>query len=248
MAHAPIGSSAVQPGFLDNYANLFMKQTKKGWFQECLGCEAQTEFKIATMEDRNTNIFYALEDTTCLNRFCLNGCRPFVMNVHKDNKDGEKLAYYERPMKCLLGNFKCCCHQEITAFDGNGRKTGMVKEKMWYCVPGFALYSAEDQHLYDISMPTCFGGLCVDVCAEGLCNCRIPFYYFPPNGSSSKENKLGDANLTKIWTNVGRELFTDATTFEHVFPADANGDAKITMVGAAFLINQLFFEGGNEAA
>ena len=55
----PIGSSIVQPTFIDKHTNLFIKQTRKGCYQEMLGCEAQTEFKIATMEDKNVRLVTA---------------------------------------------------------------------------------------------------------------------------------------------------------------------------------------------
>lgn len=61
-------------------------------------------------------------------------------------------------------------------------------------------------------MPTCLGGMVVNVCAEGLCNCRIPFYVFPPTGGTSKDEKIGF--VTKIWAGLGTELFTDAAKFE----------------------------------
>jgi len=87
------------------------------------------------------------------------------------------------------------------------------------------------------------GGMCINICAEGLCNCRVPFYVFPPTGGNTVEEKIG--NITKIWTGLGTELFTDADKFEVEFPADANTNAKARLLGALFLINQLFFEGGD---
>lgn len=42
-----MGAKALEP-----HSGLFFKQTRKGCFQECLGCEAQTEFNIATMENK----------------------------------------------------------------------------------------------------------------------------------------------------------------------------------------------------
>jgi len=56
------------------------------------------------------------------------------------------------------------------------------------------------------------GGMCVNICAEGLCNCRIPFYIFPPDAGSTKEEKIG--NITKIWAGLGTEVFSDADKFE----------------------------------
>lgn len=54
--------------------------------------------------------------------------------------------------------------------------------------------------------------MCVNICAEGLCNCRIPFYVFPPTGGTTKEEKIGF--ITKIWAGMTSEVFTDAAKFE----------------------------------
>ena len=61
-------------------------------------------------------------------------------------------------------------------------------------------------------MPTCMGGMLPNLCAEGLCNCRVPFYVFPPTGGTTKDDKIGF--ITKIWAGLGTELFTDAAKFE----------------------------------
>lgn len=61
------------------HPNLFVKQTKKGCIQEMLGCEAKTEFKVATMEQKEEDHMYILEDTSFLNRLCLGGIRPWEM-------------------------------------------------------------------------------------------------------------------------------------------------------------------------
>ena len=44
---------------------------------------------------------------------------------------------------------------------------------------------------------------------------------------------------------IGKAAGTDADKFEVEFPADANTNAKARLLGALFLINQLFFEGGD---
>ena len=46
----------------------------------------------------------------------------------------------------------------------------------------------------------------------------------------------------KIWAGVEKELLTDADTFICEFPDDADAELKTTLVGATFMINQLYFE------
>jgi len=97
--------------------------------------------------------------------------------------------------------------------------------------------------------------MCVNVCAEGCCSCRIPFYFYPPNGkddevlistgstpSPAAPGETPKAQITKIWTGLGQELFTDADTFECKCPDGADAGKKARIIGATLLINQLFFE------
>ena len=76
--------------FLAKYPNLFVKQTKKGCLQELLcGCDANNEFKIATMEDKQHDVFYAIEDTSCCIRFFCSTARPFKIRVSQGGLAGE---------------------------------------------------------------------------------------------------------------------------------------------------------------
>jgi hypothetical protein len=55
--------------------------------------------------------------------------------------------------------------------------------------------------------------MCVDIFAEGLCNCRVPIYVYPGDATSlDKDSKIG--GMVKIWSGLGTELFTDADKFE----------------------------------
>ena len=57
-------------------------QTRKGCFQECLGCEAKTEFNIAKDEkSKKDHILYAIEESGCLMRTCCPAYRNFTMEV-----------------------------------------------------------------------------------------------------------------------------------------------------------------------
>ena len=88
-------------------------------------------------------------------------------------------------------------------------------------------------------MPTCCGGMCVNVCAEGCCNLRIPFYIYKADNDTPGA-QVG--SITKVWGGLAKEIFTDADTFECTFPPDASPNIKASMVGATFLLNQVFFE------
>ena len=48
--------------------------------------------------------------------------------------------------------------------------------------------------------------------------------------------------IVKVWGGLGQEILTDADSFEVEFPDDADSVMKANILGATFLINQLFFE------
>lgn len=243
--------SAVQPMQMSNGGagecevlaqqnNLFVKQTRKGCIQECFGCDANTEFKIATLDQRESDIYYALENTSCCIRFWCGALRPFEIDLWSGkDKSGAQIGKYRRPFRCALGPQKCCCHQEIVAESASGAKLGSVKENYWCCLPTFDIKDANNQQQFVMHYPTCCMGMCVNCCAEGCCNCRIPFYIYTP-GKGDDKRQVG--KIVKIWSGLGNEMFTDADKFELEYPPGANASSKATLLGATFFLNALFFE------
>jgi hypothetical protein len=197
MQQAPIDPNASE-SVLTPFPNLLIKQTRKGCLQELLGCEANTEFKIATHEQPNNDFFYATENTSCCIRFFCGASRPFEITMHYgQNAQGPLVAKYERPFRCMLGNCKCCCFQTIIATNQNNKNLGAVTEGCWMCVPSFNVTRPDGAVQYKIHMPTCCGGMCVDVCAEGCCNCRIPFYIYDANNDVPKQ-EVGKIKIVRF--------------------------------------------------
>jgi len=161
---------------------------------------------------------------------------------------------FDRPFRCKQQPCKCCCFQEVIASDGAGKIIGGVKEQCWCCVPKFTVYGADQQPKYDLHQPTCCGGQCVNFCAEGCCNCRIPFYIYPPGGGDDSTllatnascaegvTPPAKAQICKIFGGLATELFTDADTFELKAPDDSTPDNKAALIASTLMINQIFFE------
>eukprot|EP00287_Rhodomonas_sp_CCMP768_P003522 CAMPEP_0196732952 /NCGR_PEP_ID=MMETSP1091-20130531/12197_1 /TAXON_ID=302021 /ORGANISM="Rhodomonas sp., Strain CCMP768" /LENGTH=257 /DNA_ID=CAMNT_0042076287 /DNA_START=59 /DNA_END=832 /DNA_ORIENTATION=- len=239
MAGAPVTVNSMSAKALETHDGLFFKQTRRGWFQECFGCEAKTEFDIATIENKEHNVFYAIEDTDCCIRCICGPCRPFEMNLHEQNGDGPLMARFYRPLRCAAAPCKCCCFQELQVRDAQGNEAGATVETCYNCVPQYNILRPDGSVEYKLSQPTCCGGCCVNICAEGICNCRIPFYILAPEaGTGGKPT----GRIVKVWSGLTNELFTDADHFEVAFPEGAGAESKARMVGALFLLNQLHFE------
>ncbi|CAB1341235.1 unnamed protein product, partial [Coregonus sp. 'balchen'] len=57
-------------------------------------------------------------------------------------------------------------------------------------------------------------------------------------------DKIG--KISKQWTGLLREAFTDADNFGIQFPMDLDVKMKAVMIGACFLVDFMFFESGNQ--
>ncbi|KAG8281077.1 Phospholipid scramblase 1 [Homalodisca vitripennis] len=63
----------------------------------------------------------------------------------------------------------------------------------------------------------------------------------------SKDGSTKVGRISKQWTGLLREAFTDADYFGITFPMDLDVRMKAVMLGACFLIDAMFFEkSGNQ--
>ena len=231
---------------LSGAEKLSIRQTRKGWCQECLGCEARDEFKYFK-EGQEEHFATALEDSSCCVRFFCAPCHPFKISV-VENGTGTELVSVDRPCNCPVSACKCCCYQSA-AFTSGGQPMGSIKEKCFCCVPRFVAYDAADKELYKMHAPTCLGGMCINCCAEGnpcgkgCCKASLRIY------DASQEKTDGDAPyagvILKKPKSLATEVFTDANAFDVTFPANANADDKALLIGSAMFFNANFFEREN---
>jgi len=249
---------------LDSSSEFMLAQTRKGCFQEMCGCDANTQFKFIINGQHSATLD---ERSSCCNRFCCKGDRwwytRMVMGNNLDAKCNDSqpaLLNFYRPYRCHKSPCKCCCYQEVQVSDGAGHFLGGIKEQFWCCVPKYTIYDHMETPVYDVHMPTCVGGQCVNCCAEGCCNCRVPFYLYPPGGDDDSslnathctqaEGVEGPtkAQICKIWSGLGTELFTDADKFEVKCPDGSDAAKKAQLIASTLLINQVEFERSDENA
>merc|ERR1719421_2392383 len=100
----------------------------------------------------------------------------------------------------------------------------------------------------------------VNPCAQGCCNCRLPFFIYKDEKEFAAENPMPSstatntqepgkptvAQITKVWAGMKKECFTTADSFEFKSPDGATDEAKLRLLGATIMIDQLFFEGGDD--
>ena len=149
---------------------------------------------------------------------------------------GAVVAVYDRPLSCPVGNCKCCCFQTVNVHDGaTGSMVGQVKETCWICVPQFNVYNNAQQQQYAIHMPICCGCL-PNCCAEGCC--RVPFYVYSTENHSKD---VPDGKIVRMWGSLATELI-GIHQFECDFPINATAEHKSALMGATYLLNDIFFK------
>ena len=120
------GSEALK-SHMNGCAEMEIRQTRRGWLQECCGCEAKTEFKHFI---GGNQVFHSIEDGNCFCRICCVSCHPYNMPVKELNTEAEIMTV-DRPCRCGMGCAKCCCYQEAM-FTSGSNSLGRMEETCWF--------------------------------------------------------------------------------------------------------------------
>lgn len=240
------GTDAMKAHLASSTSRMEIRQTRRGWFQECLGCEAKNEFKYYI--DGN-QMAYSLEDSSFLGRCCCTACYHWTAQVKELNTNAE-LVTVDRPCTCPVGSCKCCCYQRAT-FSSGGNELGMIKETCYCCVPSFKLYDSSLTHVYTIHPPTCCAGMCPNCCAEGCpCTprgcCKVPFWIFSPDQTKTNGDAPHLGKILKKPKSMMTEILTEANAFDVEFPPEATASQKAMLVGTSLFFNSIFFESQQE--
>lgn len=251
--------------------SLLVKQTMRGCLQECLGCEAKSEFKISGMDwqyldggwlkEGATSLpdeMYAIEQSSFLVRCCWRDGRPFNMKVSEGaGPGGPPLVEYRKPcgmpLYCDLKDVRvpcCCCLPEVTAFTPDGRELNNSKYLCFesICVPHFA-YSEGGKRVYTLRPPTCCCGMCIE-CTCGKNGCQVPFFFYDPASGDKIVSKTGslDPQIRKVWAGMKKECCSTADTFVVFFPPDISPERKAGILGLTFLLDFTVFERQQESS
>jgi len=229
MMPQPQAMPGCPPGleYLTQLDQLIIKQQVE-LLEVLTGWEQRNKYRILNNVGQQT--FFALEESECFQRQCCGPGRGFNMRI-TDNLNREVIVV-ERPFKCCAGCCWCgsadCCSMELSIKDGTGQILGHVKQRQSGWKPHFMIYDANMTEVGRIRGPCC-------ICSCPCCG-DIPF----PITDPKETTQIGD--VTKQWSGVLKEYFTDADTFSVTFPKDMDVRVKAVFVGAAFLIDFMYFE------
>merc|ERR1712039_658044 len=190
-------------------------------------------------------MMYSLEESTCCWRYLCKSNRPYEQTMWLGTKEnlGGVVMKMTRPCACPMQPCCCCSSppfmQTIDFKMGDDSPLGQGSVPCFTCVPSIMLTDATGAPEFNIQMPTCCGGLCVNCMAEGCCNCKVPFYIYLPGTPPTDGNQVG--KIVKHWRGLGSEIFTDATSFQVEFPLNSSVETKARLMGITYFVNILFF-------
>lgn len=169
------------------------------------------------------DIYKAKEKSGFCGRQICGPSREFEMEI-TDNS-GREVIHVDRPLKC---NSCCCfcCLQEVTVSSPiSGEALGSISQQCHFLnKPTFDIQDASGTKILQIEGPLCPISCCGDV------NFKI----------FSNDEEIG--KITKQWTGLLKEAYTDADNFGVTFPLDLDVKIKAVCLGAVFLIDFMYFE------
>ncbi|XP_025078675.1 phospholipid scramblase 1-like [Pomacea canaliculata] len=172
----------------------------------------ETVNKYDILNSVGQRVYYAEEDTNCLIRNCCGPRRPFDIKIF-DNLRVEVIHLY-RPFRCCAWIFCCfCCLQELEVQSPPGQTIGYVHE---VCDP-------------------CEG-------VGKIHNVRGNLIALETIQIRELDNTTQVGTITKQFGGLLREGLTDSDSFTVTFPLDLDVNMKAVAIGAAFLIDFMYFE------
>uniref|UniRef100_UPI0037E9262F phospholipid scramblase 2-like n=1 Tax=Semicossyphus pulcher TaxID=241346 RepID=UPI0037E9262F len=191
-----------------------------------IGFETNNQYEIKN--SLGQKIYKAKEKNDCCTRNCCGSLRSFDMKI-KDNTDREVIRLI-RPFRCV--SCWCpCCLQEMEVQAPPGTTIGYVKQDWHPCLPRFSIQGANKETLMKLEGP-CFA-----------CNCCGDVNF----ELKSKDGDKPIGRISKQWSGLLKEVFTDTDNFGIQFPLDMDVKMKAVLMGACFLIDFMFFEKVGEA-
>ena len=204
-----------------NVDQLFIKQ-KVEILETLTGFETNNQYDV--QNSFGQKMFLASENTDCCTRNCCGPNRSFELRITDHSQ--REVIHLSRPLRCDCCCCPCCL-QYMRVEAPPGYVIGHIVQD-WSCLkPCYHIEDASGKRLLNIVGPICTTSvLCQDVEFDVLAN--------------DQYIKVG--RITKQWSGVLRETFTDADFYGVVFPMDLDVRVKSCLLAATFLIDYMFFE------
>ncbi|XP_069329229.1 phospholipid scramblase 1-like isoform X2 [Eulemur rufifrons] len=183
----------------------------------------ETNNKYEIKNSLGQRVYFAVEDNDFCTRNCCGPSRPFTLRII-DNM-GKEVITLTRPLRCSSCCFPCCL-QELEIQAPPGVPVGYVIQNWHPCLPKFTIQNEKREDVLKIAGPCVVCSCCADIDFE----------------VKSLDEQIVVGKISKQWSGLLREAFTDADNFGIQFPLDLDVKMKAVMIGACFLIDFMFFE------
>jgi len=212
-----LGTSGLE--YLAMVDQLIIKQNVELEVLLSQGLRPKTSIKV--LNSQGQVVFTAVEDTGCFAMECCCCTRPFEMNI-LDNV-GQEVLHLVRPLRCQHCCFPCCL-QELEVHSPPGTIIGSVEQQWSIFYPKFIIKDDRGNPVMKINGPFC------------ACECCSDLDFIVTSATDGSE--VG--KISKQWSGLDKEIFTDADNFGINFPMDLDVKVKATLLGAAFLIDFIY--------
>ncbi|XP_031440989.1 phospholipid scramblase 2 [Clupea harengus] len=215
----PVG---VPPGleYLTQVDQILIHQ-KVELMEAFIGFETNNQYEIKN--SLGQKIYKAKEKNDCCTRNCCGALRSFDMKI-KDVNDREVIRLI-RPFRCV--SCWCpCCLQEMEVQAPPGTTIGYVSQDWHPCYPKFSILGPNRETVMKLEGPCLACNCCGDVNFE----------------LKGKDGGKSIGRISKQWSGLLKEVFTDTDNFGIQFPLDMDVKMKAVLMGACFLIDFMFFE------
>lgn len=190
------------------------------------GFEGANKYEVKTGKEGQV-MFYAKEDNDCCTRMVCGNSRPFEMNIM--NTQGQEVMRLDRPLRCSSCWYPCCL-QKVEVQSPPGTVIGTVEQEWSICDIKLAIKNEGGDTVLMLKKSTCC--ICDSNCCQDV--------DFPILTMDDNPQEVG--KISKQWTGVMKEAFTDADNFGVNFPVDLDVKIKATLMAAVFLIDFMYFE------
>lgn len=139
-----------------------------------------------------------------------------------------------------------CTNLPYLETSSNGQVVGRTEYLCDKClfVPKFAVKDANGQEVYRIRPDTCCAGCCVRCrCGGKGGKCfSVPYIIRDP----TTQEKMDEAHITDLWAGLKKECCTRKNNWQVKFPENATDEMKMTLMGAALLVELTMVEQGDQ--
>ncbi len=228
--------------------SVFIKQTIE-WTEMVTGYETPNRYQVYFKNpgDPNYTMLFTCKEMSdyCERNYCSGDTRPFITNIkHMSNMNIDNdyqsniFAVMNKPYKYTC---YCLARPEMTGhYKGvEGPRFGKIYQPYTYCDPVFHVMNNIGQIIYSITTDCCKCGFC----CRGGCGMFEPitFHIFKGENCDSKMINLACGKIIKHSMGI-QSLLSDADNFEVFFPNECSPEEKLTFIGAALMIDYMFFE------